>query len=399
MRVTQSMEQTQFLAQLDALESNISVTQNQISSGLAFTTPAQNPEAAGEVDNYEQILAQSQQYTTNADAAQTSLNTESSALAQVTSQLQTLRDLALEGDSGSESNQNLAALASQAQQIQQTLLSLANTQDGNGNYIFAGYAVTTPPFSLTASGATYSGDQGQRLVQIGPGQTVAAADNGDAVFNQIMNGNGTFTVAANAANTGSGLIGATSVTNPGSYTGDSYSIEFTSASTYQVVDTTTNTVVVPNGTYASGQAISFGGLQVSLSGQPAAGDSFAVSPSTAQSLFTTVQNLVNTLQAGANGTNGQTQLSNAIAGSLNDLDQDLNQISNVEASVGGRLDTITTQLSVASSQQTQLQQSIASLQGLDYASAITSLDSQNTTLSAAMQAFSMTQGLSLFKYL
>ena len=45
MRVTQNMEQTQFLARLDALESNISTTQNEISSGLAFTTPAQNPEA------------------------------------------------------------------------------------------------------------------------------------------------------------------------------------------------------------------------------------------------------------------------------------------------------------------------------------------------------------------
>jgi hypothetical protein len=60
---------------------------------------------------------------------------------------------------------------------------------------------------------------------------------------------------------------------------------------------------------------------------------------------------------------------------------------------------ITTQLSVATSQQTQLQTSITSLQGLNYASAVTSLDSQNTTLSAAMQAFTMTQGLSLFKYI
>ena len=39
------------------------------------------------------------------------------------------------------------------------------------------------------------------------------------------------------------------------------------------------------------------------------------------------------------------------------------------------------------------------MQSLDYASAVTSLDSQNTTLSAAMQAFTQTQGFSLFKYL
>jgi flagellar hook-associated protein 3 FlgL len=398
MRVTQGFEQAQFIAQIDALESNISVTQNQISSGLAFTTPAQDPAGAGEVDGYNQILAQSEQYTANANAAQTSLNTEGSALTQVTSQLQSLRDLALQANSGTESSQNLSALATQAQQIEQSLLSLANTQDGNGNYIFSGYSTQTQPFSLTATGASYAGDQGQQQVQIAAGQTVAAGDNGDAVFNQIKNGNGTFTVAANAANTGTGLIGTTAVNSPTSYSGDGYSIQFTAADAYQVTDTTTNTVVT-SGTYTAGQAIDFGGVQVTLNGQPAAGDSFTVSPSTNQGLFTTVQNLINALQAGINGTTGTTQLSNALAGSINDIDQALGQISTVQASVGGRLNSITTQLSVASSQQLQLQQSISSLQGLDYAKAITTLDSQNTTLSAAMQAFSLTQGLTLFKYI
>jgi flagellar hook-associated protein 3 FlgL len=71
----------------------------------------------------------------------------------------------------------------------------------------------------------------------------------------------------------------------------------------------------------------------------------------------------------------------------------------VRATIGGRLNSITTQQSVATSQQTQLQQSITNLQGLDYASAVTSLDQQNTTLSAALQAYTMTQGLSLFKFL
>jgi flagellar hook-associated protein 3 FlgL len=97
--------------------------------------------------------------------------------------------------------------------------------------------------------------------------------------------------------------------------------------------------------------------------------------------------------------NGQVTLSNSVSSAINNIDQALNQASNVQASVGGRLNTITTQLSVAGSQQVQLQSSISSLQGLDYASAITTLDQQNTTLSAALQAYTITQGLSLFKYL
>jgi flagellar hook-associated protein 3 FlgL len=398
MRVTQSLNQTQFLSALDSLESSLSQTQNQVSSGLNFTTPSQNPIAAGAVNNYDQTLAQSKQYTANGNSAQTSLQTEDTALSQLQSQLQSLRSLALEANSGTQTGEDLTAIAQQATQIQNSLLTLANTQDGNGQYIFSGFATQTQPFSLTATGASYAGDQGQNQIQIAAGQTLASGDNGDVVFNQIKTGNGVFTVAANAGNTGSGVIGATTVTGAAGYTGGTFSINFTAANAYQVENAAH--VVVATGTYSPGQTITYGGAQVTLSGQPAVGDYFNVTPSANQSLFTTVQNLVNALQAGASGgASGNTNLNNGVAAALNNIDQAISQTSTVQASVGGRLNTITTQQSVQTSQQTQLQQSISSLQSLDYASAITSLDSQNTTLSAAMQAYTMTQGLSLFKYI
>jgi len=397
MRVTQSLNQTQFLTALDSLESNLSQTQNQVSSGLAFTTPSQNPIAAGTVDNYNQVLAQSKQYTANGNSAQTSLETEGNSLTQLQNQLQSLRSLALEANSGTQTGEDLTAIAAQATQIQNSLLTLANTQDGNGQYIFSGFATQTQPFALTATGASYAGDQGQRQVQIAAGQTVAAGDNGDTVFNQIKTGNGVFTVAANAGNTGTGVIGATTVSGAAGYTGGIFSINFTAANTYNIENAAS--VVVGSGTYTPGQTITYGGAQVTLSGQPAVGDYFNVTPSGNQSLFTTVQNLVTALQAGAGAPSGGSALSNSIATALNNIDQAISQTSTVQAGVGGRLNTITTQQSVGTSQQTQLQQSISSLQSLDYASAITSLDSQNTTLSAAMQAYTLTQGLTLFKYL
>jgi flagellar hook-associated protein 3 FlgL len=397
MRVTQNMEQAQFLTALNQLESNISTTQNGISSGLAFTTASENPVGAGLVAGYNQVLAQSQQYTTNGQSATGSLNTEDSALTQLQNQLNSLRDLALEANNASESPADLSAIATQVQQIQGSILALGNTQDGEGNYIFAGYSTQTQPFTQSASGATYNGDQGQRQVQIGAGQTVVVGDNGDLVFNQAKNGNGTFNVTAASANTGTGIIGATAVTDPASYVAGDYSINFTAPDTYQVVNS--GGTVVTAGTYTSGQAITFAGIQVTLSGAPAAGDSFAVAPSTDQSVFTTVQNLANALQQSTATPAGQAQLNNSIVSAINGIDQALNQTQTVQTSVGARLNTITTAQAVATTQQTQLQQSISNIQSLDYPSAVTSLDSQNTTLQAAMEAFTQTQGLSLFKYL
>jgi flagellar hook-associated protein 3 FlgL len=396
MRVTEGLTQIQFLTSINLLESSISQTQNQMSSNLAFTTASQNPVAAGTVNNYHQALAQSQQYGTNANSAQTNLNTEDNALSQVQTQLQALRTLALQANSGILTNSNLSSIATQAIQIQNSLLSLANTTNGNGEYIFSGFASQTQPFTQSATGATYNGDQGSRQVQIAAGQTVADGDNGDSVFNQVRTGNGTFTVTPTAGNTGSGIVGATTVSNPAAYDGGTYAITFTAPGTYQVTEGAT---VVTSGTYTDGDTISFNGVQVTLSGTPAAGDSFTLAASGNQSIFTTVQNLVNALQTGVSTSASSTALNNSINSAINNIDQALNQTSNVRATIGGRLNAITTQQSVATSQQTQLQQSISNLQGLDYAKAITTLDQQNVTLSAALQAYSMTQGLSLFKFL
>jgi flagellar hook-associated protein 3 FlgL len=396
MRVTEGLNQTQFLTSISALESGINQSLNQQSSGLQFTTASQNPTAAGSVNNYNQALAQSRQYGTNATSAQTNLSTEDNALSQVQTQLQALRTLALEANSGTLTNSDRSAIATQAVQIQNSLLALANTQNGNGEYIFGGFAAQAQPFTLSAAGATYNGDQGQRQVQIAAGQTVADGDNGDTVFNQIKTGNGTFTVAAIAGNSGSGIVGATTVSNPAAYDGGTYSITFAAAGAYTVTEGGTQ---VAAGSYTDGGTIAFNGVQVTLSGQPANGDSFSLAPSTNQSLFTTVQNLVSALQSGVTSAASSTALNNSVNSAINNIDQALTQSSNVRASVGGRLNSITTQQSVATSQQTQLQQSISTLQGLDFATAITTLDQQNTTLSAALQAFNLTQGLTLFKFL
>ena len=397
MRITNNYMQTQFLAAINQMQSNLATTQNQISLGQSFTTPSQNPVAAGSVNNYTLALAQSQQFDRNANVAQNRLGLEDNALSEFQNALQSIRDLALQANNATQTDQDRASIATQVQQIRDTLLSIANSQDGNGEYLFAGYSSKTQPFALTATGASYAGDQGQRQLQIAVGRTVADSDNGAVVFQQLPTGNGTFQVAAAAGNTGSGVIGATTVTQPSAYDGGTYSINFTSPTSYEVRDSAN--ALVTSGTYASGQAISFNGVQVTLSGTPAANDSFSLSRSGTQDIFTTVQNLLDALGTGTGGTAGTSKLNNAVGAAINNLDRALDQSSNVRAAVGARLNSIDAQTTLGGDQQLQLKSMISQLQDLDYASALTSLNQQMTSLSAAMQSYTMTQGLSLFKYL
>src|ERR1700759_2919031 len=118
MRITEGMGQFQFVTSIQSLEQAINQSQNQISSNLAFTTAAQNPVGAGEVNNYKQALSASQQFGASASSAQTNLQTEDNALSQVQNQLQSLLTLALEANSGTLNNSNRQGIASQVQQIQ-----------------------------------------------------------------------------------------------------------------------------------------------------------------------------------------------------------------------------------------------------------------------------------------
>jgi flagellar hook-associated protein 1 FlgK len=86
------------------------------------------------------------------------------------------------------------------------------------------------------------------------------------------------TVAA-AANTGTGVVSASVVNNPATWVAGTYQISFTSATQYQIKDSTN--AVIGTGTYTSGTPITFNGGSVTLTGTPATGDTFTVAPASA----------------------------------------------------------------------------------------------------------------------
>src|SRR5690606_37354095 len=97
------------------------------------------------------------------------------------------------------------------------------------------------------------------------------------VFMNIRAGNGVFQVTP-GGNSGAGIVGASSVTDPTLYDGDTYTVTFTSPTTYDVTDGGGNPVVT-GATFAPGQTIAFAGIEFALEGSPEAADTFVVAPS------------------------------------------------------------------------------------------------------------------------
>jgi flagellar hook-associated protein 3 FlgL len=398
MRISTAEITSQAIQAIDNQSSALQITQNQVSTGLAVQNAADNPVAASQIVQLTQQQSQLTQYGTNLQSAQTRLSLEESSLSTATTTLQSIRDLAVQAGDASLNDTDRQQIATQIQTQIQALLGTANTQDANGEYLFSGYAAQTQPFATDSSGSvSYEGDAGTRLIQISPDQSVADSDTGAAAFMDVAGGNGTFTTAADASNTGSGIIDSGSVVDSTQWAPGNYTLSFTSPTAYQV--TNGGGTVVATGNYTSGTAIQFEGVEVTVTGTPAAGDSFDIAPSGNQSMFATLTQLTAALNKPADTAASSAQLATSLASALTNIDQAVSHLSTVSASVGARLNLLTAQTTTNTAASTTLTTQQSSLQDVDYASAVSTLNEQMVGLQAAEQSYAAIAQLSLFKYL
>ena len=160
-----------------------------------------------------------------------------------------------------------------------------------------------------------------------------------------------------------------------------------------------SSALVSNGTYQSGAPISFNGVQISVSAAPAAGDNYTIAPSSNQDVFTTIQKLITTLNGGVGDASSRAKYNSDVTQFLASIDQAMNNIDDVRASVGARLNSIDNQKAANSDHVAASQTALSSLQDLDYAAAATHLSQQMLMLQAAQQSFVKIQNLSLFNYI
>ena len=393
MRISTVTYQDNALYYMELLQSQIAKTQSQLSSGQRLQSAADDPAAMTQVNQLNGQLSATQQYATNGNAATTSLQLEEQALSDATNVLQSARDLAVQANDGSLSPSARQDIATQLQQQLQDLVAIGNRTDGSGRYLFSGYADMTQPFAQSATGVSYAGTQGVRQIQVGASQFVSAGDAGDAVFMNIPAGNGTFVTAGVNSNTGTASIDTGSVVNKAAWVPDTYTITFSSPTAYQV--TNSANAVVASGTFTSGQSIAFQGVQVTVSGTPAAGDHFSVVPAGTASVFSTLSNLVTALSSPGLSS---AKITTRIGRALQQIDNAINQFSSVSASAGARLNSIATAQAAGQTTQTDLKSSISQLADTDYASAVTRLSTEQVTLQAAQQSYALIAKLSLFNY-
>ncbi len=381
---------------MQRLQEALDSRQRQISSGRRILQPSDDPIGSARSIELGEALSRLEQFERNGTIAGNRLSQEEAALTSVNNVLQRVRELSLQANNATQSNETRNLIALEMREQLNNLVQIANQKDGSGSYLFAGNQEQAQPVSRMGSTFSYNGDQGQRLIQIGEARAVADGDSGASIFFQVRTGNGVFTVMPGAANAGTGVIGPSSVTNPTLYDQDQYTVTFLDAANYEVRDSGGG--LVSSGGFSPGDNIAFRGIELSINGQPAAADQFVVPPSALQNMFATIDNLAAAIAQPVYDDNSRVALNNKVNAGLMNLDQALGNVLNIRTQVGSRLAAIETQLDSNGAMALTLKSILAQIQDLDYADAISRLSAEAATLEAAQQSFVRTQQLSLFNF-
>lgn len=428
--------------------------QTQMSTGRKILTPSDDPVHSAQAMVTLQSQSVNREFMSAQDNARSSLEMTEGQLTSLTELLQNVRERTVQLGNPTLTDKERGFIAEELEAQFVDLLNIANAQNGEGQFLFSGFQGATrpfglsanvPPFSVANSAIIYSGDEGQRLLQVEASRQIPITVSGKEVFMDVMNGNGTFAVkagtnlATGTANTGTGIADGGTVIDLNKWEAalvqpQNFQIRFAQDTTdpnnpvlkYNIVDVASGNSAFTNAapsavnggaewkTFTSNQAIQFTGLnaaftadpagdlgvQLIIDGTPGDGDTFSVRSSQAQNLFDTFQNLIHySDQPVKLASGGNSDFYSRLNETVQDLDQALEKVLRIRANVGARLNEVDLLKTASADFEIQYSERISNLQDLDYTEAITELNSRQLQLEAAQKSFVRITSLSLFDML
>ena len=178
-------------AGIQKLQSDLYSAKNQVSTGRRIVTPKDDPIGAAQALMVTQAGAVNELYLKNQGTADSKLSALDSTLQGINDELVNIYEKSIAAGNGAYSDSDRKAIAAELTERLDSLISLANTQDGNGRYVFAGFQSTTKPFS--GSPVVYAGDDGQQKLQVTASQYVTTNLSGNDVFMNVVDANGVST--------------------------------------------------------------------------------------------------------------------------------------------------------------------------------------------------------------
>ena len=396
-------------------QSALSQTQLQLATQKRVLTPSDDPVSATLIEAFKADLATQERYKQNGKTAQGYNEQSDGILDSITTTLARIRELILLAGNGSYGPLQRKALADEAQERLAEVVGVANSQNAEGEFLFAGFRTDVKPFTQNPDGTfAYQGDAGQRNIFVSNDIAVGVTHSGFDVFVAVKEGNGDFATAGAATNVGSGIIDPGSVADRAAFNAappQVYTISMVTNSAgvlaYNVFGSVDGQLipalplnsVLDAPPFVAGGAVLFNGIQTGFIGTPVAGDSFTVSNSASKNLLDTVRDAIAAIRLGPTNDASGAQSRMALDYTLESLDRGLENIGRVRAELGARLNVIDSELAAIEANKVSTKTTLSSLEDLEVVEAISRFNLQQIALEAAQSSFARVQNLSLFRFL
>jgi flagellar hook-associated protein 3 FlgL len=168
-------------------QSRLAKTQAQLASGKQVNAPSDAPDQAATIERYKSIIGRQESYQTALNMVSSRLQAEETALTGVSNLVLRMKELTIQAANDTLGPEDRQVLAVEMQGLRDQALSMANSKDSSGNFIFAGSRVQAPPFAPDAEGKlSYQGDQTQMRVPVGDQRTVLLNRSGAETFARVV---------------------------------------------------------------------------------------------------------------------------------------------------------------------------------------------------------------------
>ncbi|HVO37923.1 MAG TPA: flagellar hook-associated protein 3 [Spirochaetia bacterium] len=152
-----------------------------------------DPLAASRSSRFQSEILREGRYGKNIEAVQGTLATAEGDLRSALDILQRVRELGVQGANGTLDKTQMGYLGKEVDQLLGELLTIANTKDQNGNYLFSGTLSRSTPFRTTngrvpggegdlVTSVDYMGNTGRNAAEISEGDVVGINIPGNVAF-------------------------------------------------------------------------------------------------------------------------------------------------------------------------------------------------------------------------
>lgn len=415
---------TNTINQLSKQQKDLSDQIEHVSAKRKVLRASDDPVSAAQAERARTRMSRLETDQRALDAQTASITYGESSLGEVVDALQKFRSLTIDAGNGTFTQTERDALVQQMESLRSQILGYANRTDSNGLPLFRGLDSKE---EIIAGKYNYDGQPGQ---QGSNAYGIASSLDGALAFMNGSTGNGVLAVELG--------VEATPTTTPPTYTpnqGKAWStvgsikdpsaaaaftgtqtiqfvVDASGATTYSVVDSSGNPVMnaetppapMTNLAYKSGDAIRIGGMDMVITGVPANGDGFTVKQSERTDLFSVMDSAIATARNSGkmDGKTAFGELAHGLAKAQAEIDTALNRVSTVRSYAGDLMaqsDRIGETLLARNEQMAAQRAAAEDMNDSEYIAAISRLQNQQVTVSAAMQSYASIQKLSLFNFI